>query len=615
MKNMKKILALIVAVLMIVASMSVAFAEDTVITVGAVQNDKAVNHQYTAYRIFSGTVSVDGKTLSDVQYSTGVSNTLITSLKGNTTLNAIAEIAALNTTDSTARDVAEALGKVTTAAAKEALADVLNTYFTTTGSYVKHVCGDKQSDGSYQINIGTDLGYYFIRDDQTSYIDSTGAPTTYTGNTKYVLQVIGSTNIAPKFSVPTIEKKIVEGSQKFDANSKSVGDTVHYQLTSTVPDISEYKAYTFIMQDDISDGLTLNKATAPAHTFTIKVGETELVEGTDYTVTYDSSDADDFKIKFTSLYDRFKSTAAADAAFAAGSAITVDYSATINENAVIGEGGNPNKAKLIYTNDANWDGQGTTGNPDGPTGETPWDVVNTYITEIDILKIDGDTQLPLEGVQFSIKGDALEAVVTYNVSFQEKDENFWTQNPAETKYYLLKDGTYTTSQSTAETAEYYDTDAANKIFARVETINSTSAKAGDPAKITMSSGEDGVIKFAGLGAGTYTIHEEATLDGYNLLTGDITVGISGTINSNAVSAATITDGTELIDWDYSVTGASSSAVHSDNNHIVITVENNKGATLPSTGGMGTTILYIGGSILVLAAAILLITKRRMNAED
>ena len=35
----------------------------------------------------------------------------------------------------------------------------------------------------------------------------------------------------------------------------------------------------------------------------------------------------------------------------------------------------------------------------------------------------------------------------------------------------------------------------------------------------------------------------------------------------------------------------------------------------STGGMGTTILYVGGSILVILAAILLITKRRMNAED
>ena len=45
------------------------------------------------------------------------------------------------------------------------------------------------------------------------------------------------------------------------------------------------------------------------------------------------------------------------------------------------------------------------------------------------------------------------------------------------------------------------------------------------------------------------------------------------------------------------------------------ISNTKGTELPSTGGMGTTILYVGGSILVILAAILLITKRRMNAED
>ena len=46
-----------------------------------------------------------------------------------------------------------------------------------------------------------------------------------------------------------------------------------------------------------------------------------------------------------------------------------------------------------------------------------------------------------------------------------------------------------------------------------------------------------------------------------------------------------------------------------------TIQNNRGAQLPETGGIGTTIFYIAGSILVLAAAILLITKRRMNAND
>ena len=48
--------------------------------------------------------------------------------------------------------------------------------------------------------------------------------------------------------------------------------------------------------------------------------------------------------------------------------------------------------------------------------------------------------------------------------------------------------------------------------------------------------------------------------------------------------------------------------------VSMNVENSKGSTLPTTGGMGTTIFYVVGSILVLGAAILLITKKRMSAR-
>ena len=48
---------------------------------------------------------------------------------------------------------------------------------------------------------------------------------------------------------------------------------------------------------------------------------------------------------------------------------------------------------------------------------------------------------------------------------------------------------------------------------------------------------------------------------------------------------------------------------------LLKVPNYQGTTLPSTGGMGTTLLYVGGSILVILAAILLITKRRMSADE
>ena len=54
--------------------------------------------------------------------------------------------------------------------------------------------------------------------------------------------------------------------------------------------------------------------------------------------------------------------------------------------------------------------------------------------------------------------------------------------------------------------------------------------------------------------------------------------------------------------------------NADKTELATDVVNNKGSELPSTGGMGTTIFYVVGSILVLGAAILLITKKRMSAR-
>ena len=109
--------------------------------------------------------------------------------------------------------------------------------------------------------------------------------------------------------------------------------------------------------------------------------------------------------------------------------------------------------------------------------------------------------------------------------------------------------------------------------------------------------------------GTYYIHEIKPLAGYNsiadveiVITADTSNGQSG---NGAVS--------ELVRIDVtadSVEGTGNAAAGT----ATVTIANNKGSNLPSTGGMGTTIFYVVGSILVLGAAILLITKKRMSAR-
>ena len=64
--------------------------------------------------------------------------------------------------------------------------------------------------------------------------------------------------------------------------------------------------------------------------------------------------------------------------------------------------------------------------------------------------------------------------------------------------------------------------------------------------------------------------------------------------------------------DDTITIAGRSIDDKEQEGTTITVTNNKGSTLPSTGGMGTTILYIVGAVLVIGAGVVLFTKRRMS---
>ena len=110
----------------------------------------------------------------------------------------------------------------------------------------------------------------------------------------------------------------------------------------------------------------------------------------------------------------------------------------------------------------------------------------------------------------------------------------------------------------------------------------------------------------GLKPGTYTIKETKAPSGYNLDPNTYTIKVDWTYDATAKTGSFALDTTASSDG---VTWTATTAKAS------ITIDNKSGTTLPSTGGMGTTILYVGGSILVILAAVLLITKRRMSADE
>lgn len=139
----------------------------------------------------------------------------------------------------------------------------------------------------------------------------------------------------------------------------------------------------------------------------------------------------------------------------------------------------------------------------------------------------------------------------------------------------------------------------------------TDAKEGLTNQITTP--EDGVIVVKGVKSGSYNITEVTAPAGYNKLTDPVTVEAKKT-------GGTTTQTTVYLDKDGNTTDTKTDntiEVKVDIDTIAATavvVVNKAGIELPSTGGMGTTIFYVLGSVLVIGAVVLLVTKKRMSTK-
>lgn len=182
---------------------------------------------------------------------------------------------------------------------------------------------------------------------------------------------------------PTVEKKVNNDNHA----SASVGDTLNFTLTSTVPDTSEYTdSYQFAFEDTLSKGLTFGNITS------ITIGETTLNAGTDYKLTQTVDDGTgetklriDFGTESGGIYnakDLFDGKA--------GQKITVTYTATLNEKAQV-QVDQTNTVKVVYSNNP-----GTNG-----TGESGESKTYQYTFGFDLKKTDGTN--PLAGAQFQLK--------------------------------------------------------------------------------------------------------------------------------------------------------------------------------------------------------------------
>lgn len=354
---MKKILGILCA-FMLVLGMNVTptFAESE--TYSITINNSAEGHTYEAYQIFTGDLAEkDGKKiLSNIVWGSGVSEA------GQTALGGAAAKAETLKTEVDAKDFAKEVAPYLTSAAGSA-----NTV----------------TDGKYVIS-GLAAGYYLVKDQDGSL---TGDSDSYT---EFIIKVVGDATANPKSSVPTVVKKTKDINDSTDdaminwqdSSDHDIGDSVPFQLKATLANnVSSYTTYKVVFHDTLSKGLKYNNDAKvyidgkETNGFTITPTENE--DGTT-TLTVSCNDV--------------KALGAGNS-----SVITVDYTATLNGNAVIGSAGNPNKVKLEYSNNPN---KSESGNNE--TGNTPEDVVVVFSYKVIVNKKD-DKGNSLTGAEFTLE--------------------------------------------------------------------------------------------------------------------------------------------------------------------------------------------------------------------
>ena len=296
-----------------------------------------------------------------------------------------------------------------------------------------------------------------------------------------------------------------------------------------------------------------NGLTPPAAaSITVKVGDDDITDLFDVSV---SGQVITVALKSTVDLKTAKHGEGAGKAFAAGDKIVVSYEAKLNENAVTGGTGNINTANLEFSNNPNSDGA-------GDTGKTPDDKTVVFTYDIKALKVEPTDNAPIDQT-------AYEALTPEQKANYVKVGDKWQETKPLTGagFTLYKDSV----------------SDANKV-----------------AEITAGS----TFEFKGVDAGTYVLRETTVPAGYNAID-DITIVVTATYDEST-DPATIKTLTCTPD-SFTATIA--------NGTIEGKILNESGSTLPSTGGMGTTILYVAGAIMVLLAGVYLISKRRASRED
>lgn len=414
---------------------------------------------------------------------------------------------------------------------------------------------DGLSQGRYRF-IEKDRGANnngYIMDGATAY-DFTVNPE---GTITYNSQTGKNITITVKNEKPDMTKQV---QKRDDVNTwgqdadYNVGDMVPYKITIDVPsNITKLKEFTLTdtptnLEDDLNSVV-------------VKCEETTLTKDSDYTIGKDTTNGKGFKITFTT----------ASMTPYAGKQIVVTYNAELLSTAVTTTKGNPNTAKLEYSNKIlpKQDDKDNPNKPESPDTKPGKDSIEdnavVYTFKLQIQKNAADTNKGLDGVTFDL-------------------------------YKKVSAGTE--GALSTEEADKFGFESAST-WKKVETLTTR---------------DGGKVEKSGLANGTYYLVETKTAEGYNLLKAPVKVELN-IVYTTTTKTEWVTDENgvktlvknEITKTEFKEGSATSTGTHTE------TIINKKGFTLPTTGGMGTVLFSIAGFALMAGAAFVLLKGRRKDA--
>lgn len=621
MKKMKKILAMLLAMAMVLG-MSVTALADQVDPGVANKNDTATvsisgisgKATVTLYQIAEGVYGESGKGLIKYEYKEGIEPLSEQPTSGE--INAIHQAILTTTTGADIVDTQTDIGDVKKDESGKVTGvdGVYTSVELHAGAYLAIITGAQ--DGSIYNPVLLTVSY-----------DESGA--LVSGNVNITEGYIFGSSAVAKKTTPDIDKEIIDGTTPDDdRNTAGIGDVVTYQITPTMPSYPENATNkTLFVSDTMSAGLTFifdsleislkdtQKEVTCTKTddglaFSIeKDGDTVVIANAVEFRTDKGENGFYLNFDYDALVYNSVNSSAEDGVDDMGLQVAqavytpiIKYQAVINDNAVVGNPGNPNDAKLYYANEPN---NGSTFEPTednpAPDGNTPGveekedkEIVYTY--QLAFLKTgEGDDAAKLAGAVFGIYADSdctqlIDVVTTnedgYAVSTKVKAGTYYIKELVAPTGYTLNDKVYSIQAEWTTATSTVTTSNRKWKYTTVKPDDNAVQVGWIDTKGTDDSSDDVFYALDEITAASENI-KPAYVD-YDNTTVDTTV--ETITNEGAGTAMSLKD---------------------QDGETVANIPNTKLASLPSTGGIGTTIFTIGGcAIMIIAAGLFFATRRK-----